>query len=105
MEIYKRRGAAEGENMAEKARRTTLTEGTLRGLAYIQQYRFLTIAQFARIAGISTYHAGQVLQALETHPYATQPNRAFIRGSRLRSSRHGGTGRRDSRTPLPPPRA
>src|SRR5919206_4627898 len=52
--------------MAEKARRTTLTEGTLRGLAYLQQYRFLTIAQFARIAGISTYHAGQVLQALET---------------------------------------
>jgi hypothetical protein len=55
--------------MAAKARRTTLTEGTLRGLAYIQQYRFLTIAQFARIAGISNYHAGQVLQALETRQF------------------------------------
>src|SRR4051794_1120423 len=55
--------------MAEKAKRTTLTKGTLRGLAYIQPYRHLIIAQFGKTAGVSTYHAGQVLQALETRQF------------------------------------
>jgi hypothetical protein len=43
----------------------TLSAGTVRGLAYIQKYRFLTIPQFARCANFSTYHASEVLRTLE----------------------------------------
>jgi hypothetical protein len=43
----------------------TLSEGTLRGLYFIHKYRFLTIAQFGRIAGFSFYHAAEVLRGLE----------------------------------------
>jgi hypothetical protein len=43
----------------------TLSEGTLRGLACMQKYRFLTITQFAKIAGFSFYHAAEVLRGLE----------------------------------------
>jgi protein involved in plasmid replication-relaxation len=43
----------------------TLSEGTLIGLYFIQKYRFLTIAQFGRIAGFSAYHAAEVLRGLE----------------------------------------
>jgi hypothetical protein len=46
--------------------RRTLTEGGARGLFYVQKYRFLTIAQFAAIAGVTAHHAGQVLAGLET---------------------------------------
>jgi hypothetical protein len=40
----------------------TLSAGTLTGLYFIQKYRFLSIAQFARIAGFSAYHAAEVLR-------------------------------------------
>jgi hypothetical protein len=44
----------------------TLSAGTLTGLYFIQKYRFLTIAQFARTAGFSAYHhAAEVLRGLE----------------------------------------
>ena len=42
----------------------TLSAGTLTGLFFIQKYRFLTIAQFARIAGFSAYHGAEVLRGL-----------------------------------------
>jgi hypothetical protein len=47
------------------ARSVTLTAGTVTDLYFIQKYRFLTIAQFARIAGFSNYHAGEILRNLE----------------------------------------
>jgi hypothetical protein len=37
------------------------------GLFFIQRYRFLTIAQFARAAGLSHHRAEDVLRALELH--------------------------------------
>jgi len=43
----------------------SLSEGTLTGLSFMQRYRFLTIAQFAKIAGFSDYHAAEVLRGLE----------------------------------------
>jgi Replication-relaxation len=43
----------------------SLSEGTLQGLAGMQTYRFLTIPQFAALAGVSVYHAGETLRALE----------------------------------------
>jgi hypothetical protein len=53
-----------GGRMRTQERRG-LTDGTLRGMYFIQKYRFLTIAQFARIAGVSNYYAGQILLGLE----------------------------------------
>jgi hypothetical protein len=46
--------------------RMGLSEGTLRGMQYIQEYRFLTVSQFARVARFSNYHAGDVLRKLES---------------------------------------
>jgi Replication-relaxation len=49
-------------------RKTTgvvLTPGSLRGLSYMQTYRFLTIAQFADVSSFSRYHAGEVLRRYE----------------------------------------
>jgi Replication-relaxation len=46
-------------------RGVSLTGGALAGLYFIQKYRFLTITQFARIAGFSNYHAGEILRNLE----------------------------------------
>jgi hypothetical protein len=43
----------------------TLSAGTLTGLCFMQKYRFLTIGQFARIAGFSVYHGAEVLRGLE----------------------------------------
>src|SRR3954465_1245899 len=45
--------------------RLSLSEGTIRGLAYMHTYRFLTIPQFARISGVSYKHAAEVLLSLE----------------------------------------
>src|SRR3954468_19946199 len=42
-----------------------LSEGALRGLLYIQRYRYLTISQYAKVASFSDYHAGEVLRTLE----------------------------------------
>jgi hypothetical protein len=49
----------------KSAPRMGLSEGTLRGMHYVQEYRFLTVVQFARIARFSNYHAGDVLRKLE----------------------------------------
>jgi hypothetical protein len=45
--------------------RVSLSEGSVRGLAYMHTYRFLTIPQFARISGVSYKHASEVLMSLE----------------------------------------
>lgn len=50
-----------------RAKLLTLSPTSVLGLFFIQRYRFLTIAQFARAAGLSVDHAGQVLRALELH--------------------------------------
>jgi Replication-relaxation len=42
-----------------------ISVGTLRGLFFINKYRFLSINQFAKIAGFSEYHSGEVLRKLE----------------------------------------
>ena len=42
----------------------SLSPGTVTGLYLMQKYRFLTVGQFARIAGFSTYHAAEVLRDL-----------------------------------------
>src|SRR4051812_23369774 len=47
----------------EKSR--TITTGTLTGLSFMHKYRFLTVAQFAKIANFSNYHAADVLRSLE----------------------------------------
>jgi hypothetical protein len=44
----------------------SLTPNILRGLFFISRYRFLTIAQFAKIARYSNYHAGEMLRRLES---------------------------------------
>src|SRR3954469_21851869 len=45
--------------------RLSLTDGTIRALAYMHTYRFLTIPQFARISGVSYKHGAEVLLSLE----------------------------------------
>jgi hypothetical protein len=45
----------------------TLSPSTVLGLFFIQRYRFLTISQFARAAGLGVDHAGDVLRSLELH--------------------------------------
>ena len=47
------------------ARRLTLTEQVAVGLFFIQRYRFLTIDQFARAAGMNRHTAGNQLRRLE----------------------------------------
>src|SRR4051812_5998571 len=47
----------------------TLSEGTILGLTFLHKYRFLTIAQFAKCASFSSYHAGEVLRGLERWGY------------------------------------
>jgi hypothetical protein len=54
-------GQSEGYFMA----RRTLSESALTGLSFIHKYRFLTIAQFAKIATFSHYHAAEILRDLE----------------------------------------
>ena len=39
----------------------TLTNANLTGLFYVNRYRFLTIAQFAKVAGLSKRHAEDLL--------------------------------------------
>jgi hypothetical protein len=41
----------------------TLTPASLTGLFYVQRYRFLTIAQFAKLAGLSKHHAEDLLHS------------------------------------------
>jgi hypothetical protein len=42
-----------------------ISEATLRGIYFIHRYRFLTIAQFAKVTGFSNYHAAEILRRLE----------------------------------------
>jgi hypothetical protein len=57
-------GGSRGERHRMAGPRT-LSAGTLTGLYFMQKYRFLTIAQFARIAGFSVYHSAEVLRGLD----------------------------------------
>ena len=43
----------------------SLSEGTIRALLVMHAYRFLTIAQFAGISGVSYKHGAEVLLSLE----------------------------------------
>src|SRR3712207_3338715 len=43
----------------------TLSSSALRGLTFLYKYRFLTIAQFAKCANFSPYHAAEMLRTLE----------------------------------------
>jgi hypothetical protein len=43
----------------------TLAPGSLRGLLFIYRYRFLTIEQFAKVAGFSYYHSAEILRRFE----------------------------------------
>ena len=63
---------------ARKAKGRTLSEGALIGLLYMHRYRFLTIAQFARIAAFSAYHAGEVLRDFERWGYIGYFGNVFI---------------------------
>ncbi len=45
----------------------TLTAPAVLGLFFIQRYRFLTIAQFAKASGLSRHRAEDVLRSLELH--------------------------------------
>jgi hypothetical protein len=51
------------------AKARALSEGAFLGLSFIYKYRFLTIAQFARCAGFSAYHAAETLRNLERWGY------------------------------------
>jgi Replication-relaxation len=53
--------------MAVTRRGMTLTGGTILGLFFVQRYRFLTIEQFARAAGMKRAAASDQLRALERH--------------------------------------
>ena len=53
--------------MAPSSRGMTLTDGAILGLFFIQRYRFLTIEQFARAAGMKRAAASDQLRALERH--------------------------------------
>jgi hypothetical protein len=46
-----------------------LSAGVLTGLQFIQKYRFLTIAQFAKAAGLSTDRSAVVLRHLERRQF------------------------------------
>jgi hypothetical protein len=46
-----------------------ISAGTLTGLHFNNKYRFLTIEQFARMAGFSRYHSAEVLRDLERWGY------------------------------------
>ncbi len=52
-------GRMVGRMVGSRTRTRTLSTGTLRGLYFIHKYRFLTIAQFAKIANFSSYHAAE----------------------------------------------
>src|SRR3712207_6524497 len=47
----------------------TLSQGAIDALFFIQKYRFLTIAQFAKLANYSAYHSAEVLRRLEGRGY------------------------------------
>lgn len=50
-----------------RSRGITLTDRTILGLFFIQRYRFLTIDQFARAAGMRRASASDQLRSLERH--------------------------------------
>ncbi len=58
-------GASDRELEVERWKALTLTPGTVLGLFFLQRYRFLTIAQVARAAGLSFDHTAEVLRGLE----------------------------------------
>src|SRR5215212_43247 len=47
----------------------TLSENALVGLYFIQRYRFLTIAQFGRAAGLKPSFSAELLRSLETRDF------------------------------------
>src|SRR4051794_39688717 len=47
----------------------TLSENALVGLYFIQRYRFLTIAQFGRAAGLKPSFSAELLRSLETRGF------------------------------------
>jgi hypothetical protein len=49
----------------QRSQGRTYSEGVITGLFFLFKYRFLTIAQFARISGFSAYHAAEVLRDFE----------------------------------------
>ena len=49
----------------ERWKALTLTPGMVLGLFFLQRYRFLTIAQVARAAGLSFDHTAELLRGLE----------------------------------------
>ena len=58
---------AETTEVVKPPRGLTLSESTILGLFFIQRYRFLTIDQFARAAGMKRPSASDQLRALERH--------------------------------------
>jgi hypothetical protein len=58
-------GTMAGLMMATAWKALTLSPASMLGLFYVQRYRFLTIAQFARAAGLSADHAGELLRQFE----------------------------------------
>jgi hypothetical protein len=58
-------GRSVGWSKGHRMNRRTLSKSALTGLFFIHKYRFLTIAQFARIATFSQYHAAEILRDLE----------------------------------------
>lgn len=62
------------------ARGLTLTNASILGLFFIQRYRFLTIDQFARAAGLKRSGASDQLRQLERHGVLGHFGNVGIRG-------------------------
>lgn len=57
-----------------------LTPTILAGLQYLYHFRSLTIAQYARLVGLSHNHAGQQLRVLELHQLVSHYGNVGLRG-------------------------
>src|SRR5689334_23436533 len=58
-------GVGVGGTLMPGEARVNLSDGTIRALLGMHAYRFLTIAQFAGLSGVSYKHGAEVLSALE----------------------------------------
>src|SRR5215213_11642553 len=58
-----------------------LSAGVMSGLSYLYKYRFLTIAQFAKITGFSNYHSAEVLRDFERWGMVGFLGNIFLPGS------------------------
>src|SRR3954452_9521615 len=58
----------------------TLSENALVGLYFIQRYRFLTIAQFGRAAGLKPSFAAELLRSLEARRFLGYFGNVGMRG-------------------------